>query len=330
MPAFFRQPRRRLLPLAVVTAAGVALLVVSLRLGLAAPLVPGAAMLVFGVCGFVDVLHGYTQLDRHGIVTVRWRRHRIGWAQVSRISAIHRGAGRYLRVVTTAGHVRALVAPRSAVFAVDTRFDQHAADVLAQWRAHRHDARLGRVHVPRAVVLGACSLLLVVVPVAGLLAIEHPWLRPWWPGVHAATALPDPCHAIPADTLRRVVGHAAGRSSPHDDEHNRFCQWGTARNVALSVEYRLRESGFARGADQIRKDLDSYASDPGWRPVPGVGDQCLAATERTWDLRWSTTVRARRVNVRAIVVLAARRPMADNRSTALRLTRQVLSRVELS
>jgi hypothetical protein len=133
-----------------------------------------------------------------------------------------------------------------------------------------------RVSLPAWSYVVLLPLIAVCLPV--VLDRPQPWRQPWWPGIQAAAAAPDPCDAISAEAARDLFAYATAR--PIIDRSSRRTCRIDGGQAELTVDYFVFNPVFGSGDDDAVEHLNEARSRTGKfrpEPVPGLGDQAWIA-----------------------------------------------------
>lgn len=105
-------------------------------------------------------------------------------------------------------------------------------------------------------LIGWGAVAAVSVLCVGLALVDQPWLDPWWPTRHEASALPDRCPALVGIPVPIDGRHGEIRDQ-NDTGIGSECQWGAAQPQGfpeLDAHYRLyRRVGNDSGTDEAQR-----------------------------------------------------------------------------
>jgi hypothetical protein len=129
--------------------------------------------------------------------------------------------------------------------------------------------RYGRAR-PFPVAVTVLSILVAILVFPGVVGAQQPWNQPWFPGVTAATSLPDPCTVLSTSTREQLAVRGAGtRLGGHRDV---LCTFADL-NGALGLRYRLATAWFGSSTAKASGIAGDVLAVTGTAPVPGLGDE---------------------------------------------------------
>jgi hypothetical protein len=129
--------------------------------------------------------------------------------------------------------------------------------------------RYGRAR-PFPVAVTILSLLVAIVVFPGIMGAQQPWNQPWFPGVTAATSVPDPCTVLSPATRQQLA--VRGDGSRVGSRHDAICTFADL-NGALGLRYRLATAWFGSSTAKASGIAGDVLAVTGTRPVPGLGDE---------------------------------------------------------
>jgi hypothetical protein len=154
-------------------------------------------------------------------------------------------------------------------------------------------ARTGSVWLGRIVLLAS-----LVAGLPALLDLATPWNQPWWPGVTAANALPDPCEVVVGQ--HAVALGVTDRRTVENDMLLRSCEY-TVPQGQLTVMLELHHAYFGSSADDAHNSFESVSLGAVSTPVRDVGDEARMVSNppgtTTMIDRSVARLAARRANV---------------------------------
>jgi hypothetical protein len=186
----------------------------------------------------------------------------------------------------------------------------------------------------RSVHPSVVALLLAgaVVGVPAALDVAPPWNQPWWPGITAASRIPDACGVFDADQAETLGVTARRRTS--DDPAHRECEFTVPQGeLQVSIErfHAFVGRNDAKAADGFRSLSGAMPSQT--RRLPGVGDEArlLANAQGTTTMFDRAVVRlvARRANVVLVIVYGGEREPEVAQEAVIGAARSTLAGLDI-
>ena len=303
-PRTLRPTLRLLVPAALFGAAGVALVTAGWRLSVVSAVMTGVLLVAVALVLALRPL-ARLRIDSVGPAFGLLTRTKLTWSSITAVEVFQLGPWRSVWVRTGVPAHR-LPAPSSWPLAGDPDFDARLGLVADAWAAQGGTGEVTRAHRLGWIRLIALTPLLVaLVMMVGmpLVLFDKPWQRPYWPGVHLATATPDPCAAVPAPLREPLVGTAPAQPDGYGrdaEDAGRDCRYRTDAGAMLDVVYDREDSRLDDPADEAAEDFESmtriYVADMASRPVRDVGDEAVLGSGGQ-ARRTDVVLLARRANV---------------------------------
>jgi hypothetical protein len=325
-----RRPLLLVLPLAVAATAGAVQLFEPTRSLLL--FVPIAVLLVLWRYVLI-MLVGWTAVDDQGITNrgPLLRRH-TPWRDVDSLSVTNTLFGRMVLLSVEGRRPSALAAPRQGLLARTHEGEDPFARLAALARPHGVGFHSGP---SRGTVWAGLAVVLLVVAALSL-PFDQPWKRPWWPWLHEASEISEPCALAEAPV---PTGEPPAEASTERYGHQEWtCEWeaepgawGSLRVEYVLHEYRSRSSGtdharedYARSHEALSRGADAHD------PV-ALGEEAVrAVVDATGDNRvFRVTHLVRTANVVVQTSYTAEDPAEEVQADAEAIAREALDRVDV-
>lgn len=285
----------------------------------------GAVSVAYHTRLLLLLLLGRTEAGRAGLRNrTVFRDRRVPWSRVRHLEVVPTPFGRLVVAVSEESGRIALAAPREGLAARNGRLDADLAALIAtagrKVPVHPLPSRLRLLYV-------AISVACVLIPVTA----EKPWLDPWWPSRHEATALPDACMATDQTAVRRLVpGSTPDHSSSMGSGVDR-CRWSrpSAPFRGAELHYRLvSRIGDDGATERAIEEMRKYRGD-GATSIPGLGDEALTKSAPLPSGINHVELWARRANVIVYVKYTGRSSVPVAETEMENLARHALDHIRL-